>query len=81
MSGTVNLSISLDSTDHQKTSTFKVEGNYVTLPAYTGKDDISGRIDLELKNSTRYEHFGLKVFLIGLLGKTHLIKKYITTRT
>jgi hypothetical protein len=46
MAGTVNLSISLDATEHQKTSTFKLEGQYLTLPAYTGKDDISGKIDL-----------------------------------
>jgi hypothetical protein len=45
-----------------------VGGRYVNLPVYTGRDDISGRISLELKNSSRYEHFGLKVYLIGLLG-------------
>jgi hypothetical protein len=66
--GSVKLTITLDSTEHQRTALAKVGGRYVNLPVYTGRDDISGRISLELKNSSRYEHFGLKVYLIGLLG-------------
>ncbi len=70
--GSVQLTISLDSTEHERTALAKVGGTYVNLPVYTGKDDISGKIVLQLKNSTRYEHFGLKVYLIGLLGTSWL---------
>lgn len=47
VSGKVNITITLDATPHQKTLTVKRgHNNYVTLPAYFGDDDISGKIDL-----------------------------------
>jgi hypothetical protein len=46
MAGTVNINIQLDPTEHEKTMTFKDNGKLVCLPLYTGKDDISGRINL-----------------------------------
>ncbi|CAM6004627.1 unnamed protein product [Sphagnum balticum] len=68
LSATVSISIVLDCTPHRKTVTLK-RGKHDTcqLPVYFGNDDISGSISIEIKNSTKYEHMGLKCFLIGRL--------------
>lgn len=48
----------------------------VVLPVYTGSDDISGQIEVELTETTQYNHLGLKCFLIGQLGTPIINQKY-----
>ena len=51
--------------------TIKQGHNYEVLPAYINDDDITGKIDLELDDTEKYEHLGLKYYLIGYLGNLH----------
>ena len=37
------------------------------MPVYTGNDDITGVVNVELKDTKKYEHLGVKVMLIGYL--------------
>jgi hypothetical protein len=50
------------------------------LPVYTGNDDISGTISVELKDTKKYEHLGIKCNLVGYLGTNQLIKKFIVIK-
>lgn len=49
--------------------TFKRGHNKVVLPAYKDLDNISGTISIDYSDPEKYDHVGLKVFLIGHLGK------------
>lgn len=40
------------------------------LPIYTANDDISGQVKVELKDTKKYEHLGIKCMLVGYLGKS-----------
>jgi hypothetical protein len=64
----ISMSVFLDSTPHEKTMTIRRGGHFVTLPAYMDNDDISGTISIKISQTQKYEHTGLKVFLIGYLG-------------
>lgn len=37
------------------------------LPIYTANDDISGEVKVELKDTKKYEHLGIKCMLVGYL--------------
>lgn len=37
------------------------------MPIYSDNDDISGIVKVELKDTKKYEHLGVKVTLIGYL--------------
>jgi hypothetical protein len=63
----VAIGITLDSTSHGKTTKVKRDGGLIDLPVYSGSDEISGTIEVEIKNTNRYEHLGLKCYLVGLL--------------
>ena len=49
--------------------TLKRGNNPLTLPVYTENDDITGTIALSFTDADKYEHMGLKCFLIGYLCK------------
>lgn len=44
------------------------KGEKYKLPIYCGNDDISGIVKVELKDTKKYEHLGIKVMLVGYLG-------------
>jgi len=50
--------------------TFKRGHDKVVLPAYKDSDSISGTIAIDYSEGEKYDHLGLKVFLVGYLG-TH----------
>ncbi len=63
------MDIILDKKPDQKY--FKVRtsnGDKIKLPIYTANDDISGEVKVELKDTKKYEHLGIKCTLIGYLG-------------
>lgn len=64
---TVAIGITLDCTSHGKITKVKRDGDLMDLPVYSGSDEISGTIEVEIKNTNRYEHLGLKCYLVGLL--------------
>jgi hypothetical protein len=45
----------------------------VKLPIYNKNDDISGTVNVQLKDTKKYEHLGIKCYLIGFLGNKLII--------
>jgi hypothetical protein len=41
----------------------------IKLPVFTKNDDMSGTVEVKLKDTKKYEHLGIKCFLVGFLGK------------
>ena len=82
MKGSINVDIILDKKPDQKY--FKVRtsnGDKIKLPIYTANDDISGEVKVELKDTNKYEHLGIKVMLVGYLGNLPLIQKFSVIET
>ena len=46
ITSSININITLDSTPHEKATTIRRNGKVITLPVYTGNDEIKGRIDV-----------------------------------
>ena len=43
------------------------KGERIKLPIYTGNDDISGIVNVTIKDTKKYDHFGIKCTLVGYL--------------
>ena len=66
--GSVNIEIIVDPTDRKKFFSVKDENkNTIKLPIYTGEDDISGVVAVQLKETKKFEHLGVKIEVIGHL--------------
>ena len=52
----------------------------IKLPVYNKNDDMSGTVSVTLKDTKKYEHLGIKCFLVGFLGTHPLIQKYTPIR-
>ncbi|CAG9327860.1 VPS26B_2 [Blepharisma stoltei] len=64
--------LELDNLEGRKTATFKESsGKEVSLPVYTGNEDISGRLVVNMKRGKKIEHQGIKVELIGRIDITY----------
>ena len=72
LTGSASVDIILDPAPTRKT--FKIKnskGEKVRLPIFTANDDISGVVTVSLKDTKKYEHLGVKVALVGYLGKAY----------
>lgn len=77
LTGSVDIEITLDKKINSKLFKYRnKKGERCKLPVYEGNDDISGVVQLNLKDTKKYEHLGCKISLIGYLG-TFFIKKEI----
>mmetsp|Transcript_24002 Transcript_24002/g.23758 ORF Transcript_24002/g.23758 Transcript_24002/m.23758 type:complete len:295 (+) Transcript_24002:13-897(+) len=66
------VALELDNLEGRKTATFKdSSGKEVSLPVYTGNEDISGRLVVNMKRGKKIEHQGVKVELIGRIDITY----------
>lgn len=64
--GTPIIEITLDGADKRKLTKIKDRNGEVTkLPVYTGDDDLSGTVNINLNKLKKFEHLGIKVELIG----------------
>lgn len=69
LKGSINVDIILDPKVDQKYHKIRTQkGEKIKLPIYTANDDISGEVKVELKDTKKYEHLGVKIMLIGFLG-------------
>ncbi len=82
LTGSVDIEIILDKKINAKVFKYRnKKGERCKLPVYEGNDDISGVIQLNLKDTKKYEHLGCKVSLIGYLGTFfYLRKKFIAIK-
>lgn len=69
LKGYITIDIVPDKKPNQQYFKIKNEkGEKVKLPIYTGNDDISGEVRIEIKDAKKYEHLGVKCMLVGYLG-------------
>lgn len=66
--GSVELGVLLDPTDRRKFLKVKEKGKSKKIPIYFGQDDISGVVTVEVKDTRKFEHLGLRIDLVGHLG-------------
>lgn len=77
LKGSLQVSIILDPKPNQRFHKIrKGNGQKIKLPVYTANDDISGEVKVELKDTKKYEHLGIKCMLIGYLCNFILTQKY-----
>jgi len=68
--GNATIDIFFDNLDGRKNVPVKdKDGSIVKLPLFQGEDDISGKCEISIGNSKKFEHTGIRVELIGKIGK------------
>lgn len=73
LKGSLEIDIILDQKpDRKHFKTKNEKGEKIKLPIYTANDDISGVVKVELKDTKKYEHLGIKIMLVGYLGRIKL---------
>ena len=64
----MEIEIKLDPKENQKYHKIRTGKEKIKLPVYSKNDDISGTVTIQLKDTKKYEHLGIKCFLVGFLG-------------
>jgi hypothetical protein len=72
LTGGVEIDIKFDLNESQKYHKIRSGKDKVKLPVYFKNDDMSGTISVSLKDTKKYEHLGIKCYLIGFLGKSSI---------
>jgi hypothetical protein len=81
LKGSANLEIKLDlRPSHPQFKVRSPKGEKFKLPVYTANDDISGEIKVELKDTKKFEHLGIKCMLIGYLGTAAAIAEIFSDK-
>lgn len=66
VAGSATIEITFDNLDGRKNVPVKdKDGSIVKLPLFQGEDDISGKAEINIGNSKKLEHTGIRVELIG----------------
>jgi len=68
LTGSVEIDIKFDLKDNQKYHKVRNGKEKIKLPVFTKNDDMSGTVAITLKDSKKYEHLGIKCYLVGFLG-------------
>lgn len=68
LTGTVEIDIKFDLKENQRYHKVRNGKEKAKLPAFFKNDDLSGSVTVSLKDSKKYEHLGIKCFLVGYLG-------------
>ena len=66
----MEIDIKFDPKENQKFHKIRNGKDKVKLPIYNKADDMSGTVSVNLKDTKKYEHLGIKCYLIGFLGTT-----------
>ncbi len=64
----MEVDIKFDLKENVKYHKIRMGKDKVKLPVYNKNDDMSGTVSVSLKDTKKYEHLGIKCFLIGYLG-------------
>lgn len=70
LTGGVEIDIKFDLKENQKYHKIRNGKDKIKLPVYNKNDDMSGTVSVSLKDTKKYEHLGIKCYLIGYLGIT-----------
>ena len=66
------INITLNEVESREKKVFKIPGSTtetVEFPIYNGNESVSGKIDVIVQAGKKYEHLGIKVEMIGQIGK------------
>ena len=74
------IDIRIDAKPNIKFLKAKIANKSRKLPVFMGDDSISGQVELKVAEEAEIEHFGVKVYLLGLLGKLEIIQRFIQMR-
>ena len=76
------MTLELDCIESKKTYNFKdPNGKELPMPIYHVEDDVTGRLVINLKKGKKLEHQGIKVELIGRIGKFYAEINYERVQT
>ena len=67
LTGSVDIDIKFDEKENQKWHKIRNGKEKIKLPVYNKNDDMSGTVNVQLKETKKFEHLGIKCFLIGYL--------------
>jgi hypothetical protein len=67
LTGGVEIDIKFDLKENQKYHKIRNGKDKTKLPVYFKNDDMSGTVSVSLKDTKKYEHLGIKCYLIGYL--------------
>lgn len=81
LTGGVEIDIKFDEKENQKFHKIRNGKEKIKLPIYNKNDDMSGTVNISLKDTKKYEHLGIKCYLIGFLGTIYTTQKFIPART
>lgn len=81
LTGSVEIDIKFDLKDNQKYHKIRTGKDKIKLPVYNKNDDMSGTVEVNLKDTKKFEHLGIKCFLIGFLGIVIPTQKFTPTKT
>ena len=64
------INIVFNEEDKRLKKTFKVPGQEtIDIPVYNGNESVSGKVDIILPPGKKYDHLGIKIEMIGLIGE------------
>lgn len=61
------VEIYINELEGRKRSLFKNKSGEIELPTFRDKEDVSGKVIINIKSTKRYEHKGIKIELVGSL--------------
>lgn len=67
LTGSVEIDIKFDQKENQKFHKIRNGKEKIKLPVYNKNDDMSGTATVTLKDCKKFEHLGIKCFLVGYL--------------
>ena len=68
------ITITFDNQDARAKKNFKLsDKETVEIPIYTGQENISGVVDVQVPAGKKIEHQGIRIEMIGQTGKSSLL--------
>ena len=75
MTGNVEIDIKFDLKEDQKYHKIRKGKEKIKLPVYNKNDDMTGTATVSLKDTKKFEHLGIKCYLVGYLGMLYFMQK------
>ena len=65
------INISFNGVENKKKKSFRLQNKEesIEVPLYGGNEAVSGKIDVIVQPGKKYEHLGVKIEMIGHIGK------------
>ena len=81
LTGTLEIDVSFDPKPAQKYHKVRNGKDKIKLPVYNKNDDMSGTVKVNLKDTKKLEHLGIKCYLIGYLCTSLSLRNLLQQRS